>query len=88
MDLNTLWFVLVAVLFSGFFVLEGFDYGVGILLPFVGEDRRGAAARHQHDRARLGRQRGVGADRRAGPSSPPSRTGTRRSSAASTSRCS
>jgi cytochrome d ubiquinol oxidase subunit II len=35
MDLNTLWFVLVAVLFSGFFVLEGFDYGVGILLPFV-----------------------------------------------------
>jgi cytochrome d ubiquinol oxidase subunit II len=35
MDLNTLWFVLVAVLFTGFFVLEGFDYGVGILLPFV-----------------------------------------------------
>lgn len=43
MDLNTLWFVLVAVLFSGFFVLEGFDYGVGILLPFVAdtdEERR------------------------------------------------
>jgi cytochrome d ubiquinol oxidase subunit II len=35
MDLNTLWFVLVAVLFTGFFVLEGFDYGVGVLLPFV-----------------------------------------------------
>lgn len=35
MDLNTLWFVLVAVLFAGFFFLEGFDYGVGILLPFV-----------------------------------------------------
>jgi cytochrome d ubiquinol oxidase subunit II len=35
MDLNTLWFLLVAVLFTGFFVLEGFDYGVGILLPFV-----------------------------------------------------
>jgi len=35
MDLNTLWFVLVAVLFTGFFVLEGFDYGVGILLPVV-----------------------------------------------------
>jgi cytochrome d ubiquinol oxidase subunit II len=34
-DLNTLWFVLVAVLFTGFFVLEGFDYGVGVLLPFV-----------------------------------------------------
>jgi cytochrome d ubiquinol oxidase subunit II len=43
MDLNTLWFILVAVLYIGFFVLEGFDYGVGILLPFLGktdEDRR------------------------------------------------
>ncbi|MDH7568900.1 MAG: cytochrome d ubiquinol oxidase subunit II, partial [Armatimonadota bacterium] len=36
MDLNTLWFLLIAVLFVGFFFLEGFDYGVGILLPFVG----------------------------------------------------
>ena len=43
MDLNTLWFVLIGVLFIGFFVLEGFDYGVGILLPFLGkndEERR------------------------------------------------
>lgn len=40
MDLNTLWFILVAVLFVGFFVLEGFDYGVGILLPFVGKTDR------------------------------------------------
>jgi len=42
-DLNTLWFALIAVLFMGFFVLEGFDYGVGILLPFLGhtdEERR------------------------------------------------
>lgn len=37
MDLNTLWFILVAVLFIGFFVLEGFDYGVGILLPVIGK---------------------------------------------------
>lgn len=35
MNLNILWFVLIAVLFTGFFVLEGFDFGVGILLPFV-----------------------------------------------------
>lgn len=35
MDLNTLWFILLTVLFAGFFFLEGFDYGVGILLPFV-----------------------------------------------------
>lgn len=38
MDLNTLWFILIAVLFIGFFVLEGFDFGVGILLPFAGRD--------------------------------------------------
>jgi cytochrome d ubiquinol oxidase subunit II len=37
MDLNTLWFLLIAVLYIGFFVLEGFDYGVGMLLPFLGK---------------------------------------------------
>lgn len=37
MDLNILWFVLITVLFVGFFFLEGFDYGVGILLPFLGK---------------------------------------------------
>jgi cytochrome d ubiquinol oxidase subunit II len=36
MDLNTLWFALIGVLFVGFFFLEGFDYGVGILHPFLG----------------------------------------------------
>ncbi|MDR7868187.1 MAG: cytochrome d ubiquinol oxidase subunit II [Sporomusaceae bacterium] len=36
MDLSVIWFVLVAVLFIGFFFLEGFDYGVGVLLPFLG----------------------------------------------------
>lgn len=40
MDLNTLWFSLIAVLFIGFFILEGFDYGVGILLPFLGRQDR------------------------------------------------
>src|SRR5437899_322616 len=33
--LQIIWFVLIAVLWTGYFVLEGFDYGVGILLPFV-----------------------------------------------------
>ncbi len=37
MSLNTLWFILEMVLFIGYFFLEGFDYGVGILLPFVGK---------------------------------------------------
>jgi len=37
-DLNSLWFLLIAVLWMGYFFLEGFDFGVGILLPFVGRD--------------------------------------------------
>lgn len=44
MDLNILWFVLIAVLYIGFFFLEGFDFGVGMLLPFLGrtDDERRA----------------------------------------------
>ncbi len=39
-DLNTLWFILIVILFTGYFILEGFDFGVGILLPFLGKDDR------------------------------------------------
>lgn len=38
MDLNILWFILIAVLYIGFFVLEGFDFGVGMLLPFLAKN--------------------------------------------------
>ncbi len=38
MDLNIVWFVLIAVLWTGYFALDGFDLGVGILLPFLGKD--------------------------------------------------
>jgi len=37
MTLNTLWFILIAVLFAGYFILEGFDFGVGILVPILGK---------------------------------------------------
>ena len=40
MDYNILWFVLIAVLFTGFFFLEGFDYGVGTLLHFISKDEK------------------------------------------------
>jgi len=40
MDLNTVWFALIAVLFIGFFFLEGFDYGVGILHLWLSKDDR------------------------------------------------
>ena len=41
MTLNILWFVLIAVLWIGYFVLEGFDFGVGALLRIVGRDEKG-----------------------------------------------
>lgn len=40
MDLNLLWFILIAVLFTGFFILEGFDYGVGMLLLYRSREER------------------------------------------------
>jgi cytochrome d ubiquinol oxidase subunit II len=44
MDLEIFWYCLIAVLWSGYFLLEGFDFGVGMLLPFVPrtEGERGA----------------------------------------------
>jgi cytochrome d ubiquinol oxidase subunit II len=39
-ELTTVWFVLIAVLWIGYFVLEGFDFGVGILLPVLGRDEK------------------------------------------------
>jgi cytochrome bd ubiquinol oxidase subunit II len=35
MELNSIWFILIAVLYIGYFILEGFDLGVGILHPFI-----------------------------------------------------
>ena len=35
MDLQELWFCLVGFFFAAYFVLEGFDFGVGLLLPFL-----------------------------------------------------
>jgi cytochrome bd ubiquinol oxidase subunit II len=45
MQLHTLWFVIVSIFWVGFFVLEGFDFGVGVLHTIVGrtDDERGAA---------------------------------------------
>ena len=43
MDLVTLWFVIIAFFWIGYFVLDGFDLGVGMLLPVIGRtevDRR------------------------------------------------
>ena len=38
MELTTVWFGLIAVLWIGYFTLEGFDFGVGMLLPVLARD--------------------------------------------------
>jgi cytochrome bd ubiquinol oxidase subunit II len=35
MQLHTIWFIIIAVFWVGFFVLEGFDFGVGVLHRFI-----------------------------------------------------
>jgi len=40
MQLHDLWFILIAFLWTGYFFLEGFDFGVGMLMPFLGRDHR------------------------------------------------
>src|SRR5699024_10571872 len=36
--LNVFWFILIMILFIGFFVLEGFDFGVGIVSEFISKN--------------------------------------------------
>src|SRR6266542_1414450 len=38
MALTDIWFLLIAVLWTGYFVLEGFDFGIGMLLRVLGRD--------------------------------------------------
>jgi cytochrome d ubiquinol oxidase subunit II len=38
MDLTILWFGIIGFLFVGYFVLDGFDFGVGMSIPFLGRD--------------------------------------------------
>ena len=83
MELTTIWFVLIAVLWIGYFVLEGFDFGVGILLPFIGRDelRRRVMI---NTIGPSGTATRCGCWSPVGQPSPPSRFGMPRCSAAST----
>ena len=44
MNLVPFWFIVIAILWIGFFVLEGFDFGVGMLHQVVGTDEAGRRA--------------------------------------------
>ncbi|AGP31904.1 cytochrome d ubiquinol oxidase subunit II [Corynebacterium terpenotabidum] len=56
LDLPVVWFILVTVLFAGYFLLEGFDFGVGMLLPFAGRRKDAVSS----DAARTGLVRTIG----------------------------
>lgn len=40
MELTTVWFSLIAILWIGYFALEGFDFGVGMLMPHLAKDEK------------------------------------------------
>jgi cytochrome d ubiquinol oxidase subunit II len=40
MELTTVWFGLIAVLWIGYFALEGFDFGVGLLMPMLAKNEK------------------------------------------------
>ena len=44
MSLIPFWYIVIAILWTGFFVLEGFDFGVGMLHAVIGTDEAGRRA--------------------------------------------
>ena len=52
MELTTVWFVLIAVLWTGYLVLDGYDLGVGMLLPVLGGRRASGGDPVEADRRR------------------------------------
>ncbi len=47
MGLQELWFDVIAALFLGFFILESFDFGVGMLMKLFAHVRTGDQEAHQ-----------------------------------------
>ena len=76
MGLQIFWFIIIAFFWTGFFILEGFDLGVGALHMRGGQDRPRAPGGHQQHRPVLGRQRGLAHRGRRRPRSRRSRPGT------------
>src|SRR6478609_5094853 len=53
MDLATFWFIVLGVLWTGYLVLEGFDFGVGMLMPVLGGKRYASDAADAEKRRRV-----------------------------------
>ena len=44
MSLIPFWYIIITILWTGFFILEGFDFGVGMLHSIIGTDEAGRRA--------------------------------------------
>ena len=53
--LKLIWWLFVGVLLVGFAITDGFDLGVGALLPFLGKNDDERRVHHQFRRRNLGR---------------------------------
>jgi cytochrome d ubiquinol oxidase subunit II len=53
MDFALIWFILIAVLWTGYLVLDGFDFGVGMLLPVLGRVQPGEDPQEGERRRRV-----------------------------------
>ncbi len=53
MELTTIWFILIGLLWTGFLVLEGFDFGVGMLGAILGRESAGLDAADAEKRRRV-----------------------------------
>ena len=60
-NLNTAWFALIGVLWAGFLFLEGFDFGVAVVTPFLVRDEHRPPTVHELGGTDVGRQRSVAA---------------------------
>ncbi len=86
--LRVIWWLLLGILLIGFAVMDGFDLGVGALLPFVAKNDAERRAGGQHHRPGLGGQPGLAGARRRRDLRRLAAAATRSASPASTWRCS
>ena len=62
--LETIWFALWGILWAVYFVLDGFDFGIGTLAPFIAKNENEKRAVYNSMATLLERQRGLADNRR------------------------
>ena len=55
-DCKLMWYVLIGILFAGFFFLEGFDFGVGMSVQSLTHNEQEKRSDRAYDRTSVGRE--------------------------------